>query len=161
MRFFSGGDLLQGHPGMQHTDTSGDWGQATGPGPEVMGASALNGDAVVDARGKPLGRIREIMLDVPRGRVAYAVLAFEDPLDEDEDEDAGAGEREGQVRKLFAVPWEALRLDAERKRFVLDTDRERLRHAPGFDPAHWPSMAQPTWTSALYEFYGVEPYREG
>ena len=33
--------------------------------------------------------------------------------------------------------------------------------APGIDPAHWPSMAQPTWASALYEFYGVEPYHEG
>jgi hypothetical protein len=58
------------------------------------------------------------------------------------------------------VPWEALRLDTQRQRLMIDTRRERLRDAPGFDPAHWPSMAQPTWNSALYEFYGVEPYRE-
>ncbi len=117
-----------------------------GPGPEVLGASTLTGERVLDAGGEPIGIIREIMLDVPRGRIAYAVLAFEDA--------------EAAARKLFAVPWEALRLDAQRRCFVIDTDREHLRHAPGFDPLHWPSMAQPTWISALYEFYGVDPRRE-
>jgi sporulation protein YlmC with PRC-barrel domain len=118
----------------------------------LVGASALTRDAVVDAAGEPVGRVREIMLDVPRGRIAYVVLAFEDW--------AEGSNPDGSVRKLFAVPWEALRLDAQRQRLVIDTQRERLRNAPGFDPAHWPSMAQPTWNSALYEFYGVEPYRE-
>ncbi|HTT04344.1 MAG TPA: PRC-barrel domain-containing protein [Steroidobacteraceae bacterium] len=126
-------------------------------GPEVMAASALAHDVVVDAAGEPVGRVREIMLDVPRGRIAYVVLAFEDPAEEADPADPV---QDGPVRKLFAVPWEALRLDAQRQRLVIDTQRERLRNAPGFDPAHWPSMAQPTWTSALYEYYGVEPYRE-
>jgi sporulation protein YlmC with PRC-barrel domain len=112
----------------------------------VLGASTLTGEAVLDARGEAIGTIREIMLDVPRGRIAYAVLAFED--------------LEAAARKLFAVPWEALRVDGQRRCFVIDTDREHLRNAPGFDPQHWPSMAQPTWISALYEFYGVDPRRE-
>lgn len=120
--------------------------------PQLVAASALARDAVVDAAGEPVGHVREIMLDVPRGRIAYVVLAFEEPAE-------AAGE-DGSERKLFAVPWEALRLDAQRQRLTIDTRRERLRDAPGFDPAHWPSMAQPTWNSALYEFYGVEPYRE-
>ena len=122
--------------------------RGAGPGPEVMGASTLIGDRVLDARDEPVGQIREIMLDVPSGRIAYAVLAFEAPL------------QQGRARKLFAVPWAALRLDAERKCFVLDVDRERLRAAPGFDPDHWPTLAQPVWTSRLYEYYGIEPYWE-
>jgi len=61
-------------------------------------------------------------------------------------------------RKLFAVPWEALTLDSERQRFILSVDSKRLMQAPGFDPEHWPTMAQPTWAGTLYEFYGVEPY---
>ena len=134
---------------MQRTDKSVGKGVS---GPELMAASALARDAVVDASGEPVGRVREVMLDVPRGRIAYVVLAFEDP--------AGQSDSEATARKLFAVPWEALRLDLQRQRLVIDTQRERLRDAPGFDPAHWPSMAQPTWTSALYEFYGVEPYHE-
>jgi sporulation protein YlmC with PRC-barrel domain len=118
-----------------------------GPGPEVMGASTLTGDVVVDLHGEPVGHIREIMLDIPSGRIAYAVLAF-----------AAGAEHAAQSAKLFAVPWAALRLDSQHRRFVLDADKERLRHAPGFDPEHWPSMAEPTWTSILYEHYGVEPY---
>jgi sporulation protein YlmC with PRC-barrel domain len=109
-----------------------------------MGASTLTGDVVVDPAGQPLGRIREIMLDVPSGRIAYVVLSVEEPPATD--------------RKLFAVPWLALTLDSEHRRFILDVSRERLEQAPGFDPAHWPTMAQPTWESSLYEFYGVEPY---
>lgn len=124
----------------------------SGAGPQLLRASALTGDALLDAHGVALGRIREIMLDVARGRVAYVVLAFEEPAGSADSAEAGT------TRKLFAVPWEALRLDPARGCLVLDTERERLRNAPGFDPQHWPAMAQPTWISALYEFYGVEPY---
>jgi sporulation protein YlmC with PRC-barrel domain len=113
-----------------------------------MGASTLKGDSVLDAAGEPVGRIEEIMLDVPSGRIAYAVLAFEP---------ATAGST--APLKLFAVPWTALRLDAERRCFLLDVARERLRDAPGFDPRHWPTMAQPTWQSTLYEFYGADADR--
>src|SRR5262245_59818200 len=48
----------------------------SGPGPRLMTASTLAGDDVVNAAGENLGRIEEIMLDVPRGRIAYAVMSF-------------------------------------------------------------------------------------
>jgi len=117
-----------------------------GPGPEVMGAATLTGDPVLDRDGQELGEIREIMLDMPTGRIAYAVLSF--------------GGFMGVGDKLFAVPWSALTLDADRKAFILDVSKERLREAPGFDKDHWPSMAQPTWASTVYKFYGVDPYWE-
>ena len=47
-----------------------------GPGPELMAASTLTGNDVVNTRGENLGDIKAIMLDVPSGRVAYAVLSF-------------------------------------------------------------------------------------
>ena len=115
-----------------------------GPGPEVMGASTLSGDSVVDRAGENLGQIKELMVDVPTGRVAYAVLSFGGFL--------------GMGDKLFAVPWSALTLDADNKQFILDVDRERLKDAPGFDKNHWPSMAQSTWATTVYKFYGVDPY---
>jgi len=102
-----------------------------GPGPQVMGPSTLSGDSVVDRNGESLGESKEIMIDVPTGRVAYAVLSFGGLL--------------GMGDKLFAVPWLALMLDTDQKQFVLDVDRDRLKDAPGFDKDHWPSMAQPTW----------------
>jgi sporulation protein YlmC with PRC-barrel domain len=130
--------------GVQSDKIIGERAHGEGPGPEVMGASTLSGDSVVDRNGDSLGEIKEIMVDVPTGRVAYAVLSFGGFL--------------GMGDKLFAVPWSALVLDTDNKHFVLDVDKERLKEAPGFDKDHWPSMAQPTWASTVYRFYGVDPY---
>ena len=113
-----------------------------GPGSEVMAASSLEGEAVLDATGETLGEIEEIMLDVKSGRIAYAVLAVGGFL--------GIGE------KYFAVPWRALALDADRKCFVLDVDKDTLANAPGFDKDHWPSMADETWAAEVHRFYGME-----
>jgi sporulation protein YlmC with PRC-barrel domain len=118
----------------------------SGPGPEIMAASTLEGDAVVNTKGEDLGNIEEIMLDVPRGRIAYAVLSF--------------GGFMGMGDKLFAIPWGALTLDAERKCFVLDVDKERLKLAPGFDKDHWPTMADPRWATDIHSYYGSRPYWE-
>ena len=115
-----------------------------GPGPEVMAADTLAGDPVVEARGEDLGKVGEIMIDVRRGRVAYAVLASGGFL--------GIGD------KLFAIPWSALTLDADRKCFVLDVDRRRLEHAHGFDKDHWPSMGDPQWAAEVHSYNGARPY---
>lgn len=116
----------------------------SGPGPEVMAADTLEGDRVVNAQGETLGKIRDIMIDVPSGHVAYAVLSF--------------GGVFGMGDKLFAIPWGALVLDADNKCFVLDIDKERIRNAPGFDKDHWPSMADMRWASSIYEYYDTPPY---
>jgi hypothetical protein len=61
-------------------------------------------------------------------------------------------------KKLFAIPWHALTLDAAEKRFVINVSKERLESAPGFDKDHWPSMADPAWASELHAYYDVAPY---
>jgi len=115
-----------------------------GPGPEVMDASTLSGDSVVNSGGDDLGKIEAIMLDVTGGRIAYAVLSFGGFL--------------GMGSKLFAIPWSALTLDASEKRFILDVPKERLENAPGFDKDHWPSMADTTWATQVHSYYNVRPY---
>ena len=119
---------------------------SAGPGPEIMAAETLQGDSVVDAQGDKLGDIEDIMIDVPSGRVAYAVMSRGGVL--------GFGE------KLFAIPWDALTLDADRECFVLDIDEARLENAPGFDKDHWPAMADRTWGTEVYSYYNRRPYWE-
>jgi len=118
-----------------------------GPGPALMGADTLIGDSVVNATDDDLGDIKEIMLDMQTGQVAYAVLSFGGFL--------GVGD------KLFAVPWQALHLDTVNKRFVLDIDKQRLRNAPGFDKNAWPDMADAQWVQHIHSFYGTDPNRPG
>jgi len=42
----------------------------------VLAASTLAGDSVRNAAGDDLGSVDQIMIDIPSGRVAYAVLSF-------------------------------------------------------------------------------------
>lgn len=126
------------------TRVVGGEGNTSGPGPEVMAADTLAGDRVVNRQGEDLGDIQDIMIDVQRGCVAYAVMS--------------SGGIAGVGEKLFAIPWNALTLDADRKCFVLDAARERFTQAPGFDKDHWPSMADSQWAGQVHEFYGVRPY---
>lgn len=117
---------------------------SAGPGPQLMGADTLIGNDVCNQDDEDLGDIKEIMLDVSSGRVAYAVLSFGGFL--------GMGE------KLFAVPWSALTLDTVNKRFVLAVDKERLSQAPGFDKDNWPDMQDPTWSQEIHAYYGTTPH---
>jgi hypothetical protein len=105
----------------------------------VLPASTLTGDRVRNRVGEDLGKIEEIMVDIPSGRVAYAVIAFGGVM--------GIGE------KLFAIPWRALTLDEQNRVFLLDTDRRRMEESPGFDPNHWPDMADPAWAEEADEVF--------
>ena len=116
---------------------------ASGMGPHLMGANTLIGNDVYNHNDEDLGEIKEIMLGMRSGKVAYAVLSFGGIL--------GMGE------KLFAVPWAALILDTENKRFVLNVEKETLKNAPGFDKDNWPDMADASWTKEIHSYYGIKP----
>ena len=112
--------------------------------PRVLSASTICGDPVVNDAGENLGQIEELMIDLDNGRVAYAVLSFGGFL--------GVGD------KLFAIPFEALELDPENHRFVLDVPREKLEKAPGFDKSQWPDFADPRFGQEVYRYYDISTY---
>jgi sporulation protein YlmC with PRC-barrel domain len=112
----------------------------------ALSASTLTGDNINNPQGENLGTLKDIMLDVETGRISYAVLSFGGFL--------GFGD------KLFAVPWNALTLDAENHAFILAVDKSKLQQAEGFDPDHWPDMADQTWGRRVHDFYGTQPYWE-
>ena len=77
--------------------------------------------------GDGLGKVGEIMIDIPSRQVSYAVLSV------------GGVLRVGN--KLFAVPWNAPRVDEDEHCFILDVDKNTLETAPGFDKDNGPDMA--------------------
>ncbi|MFC0399413.1 PRC-barrel domain-containing protein [Paraburkholderia rhizosphaerae] len=117
---------------------------ADGPGPNVMAAATLDGNKVLCADGDTAGKVKDIMLDVRTGRIAYVVMSSGGFL--------GIGD------KLFAIPWSVLTLDTDRECFVLNVDSQRVKDAPGFDQDHWPSMADRGWATSVHDYYGSEPY---
>ena len=112
----------------------------------LMAADTLTGDKVVNRQHEDLGTIEHLMIDVAKGRIAYAVLSFGGFL--------GIGD------KLFAIPWSALAVDTGEEQFILDVDKKSLDRAPGFDKAHWPNMADRTWDAEVSAYYGAKPYLE-
>jgi hypothetical protein len=114
---------------------------SAGPGPALMGANTLLGNDVYNNDGDDLGDIKEFMIDMESGKIAYAVLSFGGLL--------------GMGDKLFAVPWAALALDTVNKRFTLNVAINALKDAPGFNKECWPSMSDRTWASGVHKFYGT------
>jgi len=110
----------------------------------VLSATTLQGTNINNSSGAGLGDIKDLMIDLETGRVAYAVVEFGGVL--------------GIGSKLFAVPLQALKQDASNKCFVMNTTKEALEKAPGFDKDHWPDFADRTWQTAVHEHYQVEPY---
>ncbi|CAN5810019.1 PRC-barrel domain-containing protein [soil metagenome] len=114
--------------------------------PTVLSSATLTGDTIVNGEGTDLGTLKDLMIDLGTGEVAYAVLArggF-----------AGVGE------KLFAVPWQLLVVDGDNKRLILDLDEEILEDSPGFDPDNWPSFSDQEWRRGVHEYFGLEPVGE-
>ena len=93
----------------------------------VLSASSLCKDRVYNRVDEDLGSVKELMIDVLSGRVAYVVLSVGGFL--------GMGDR------LFAIPWEAVKVDEDRQCLILDVDKQRFENAPGFDKNNWPDMA--------------------
>ena len=114
--------------------------------PNVLSSSSICSDHVKNDAGEDLGEIEDLMIDLHSGRIAYAVLSF------------GGFLKMGN--KLFAIPWEALKVDAVNKVFILHVDKAVLENATGFDKDKWPNMADPAFGSALYRHFGLKPYWE-
>lgn len=100
--------------------------EATG---KVLSTDSIMDDDVVTRDGENLGKIQDLMIDIDRGAIAYAVLSF--------------GGLFGIGDKLFAVPWNAFNLQGHT--FVLNADRAALERAPGFDKDNWPDSKSAAW----------------
>jgi sporulation protein YlmC with PRC-barrel domain len=111
---------------------------------KVLSAGTLKGDSVKNRANESLGDVQDIMIDLPSGRVAYAVVSFGGFL--------------GMGNKLFAVPWSAFTVDEDQKCLILNADKSKLENAPGFDKDNWPDMADRTWGEKVYSYYGETPY---
>ncbi len=113
---------------------------------DVIRGKDLTDYSVRNPRGEDLGSIKDVMIDINEGCIAYAALSFGGVM--------GFGD------KLFAIPWEALQYNPSNDTFTLDVTKERLENAPGFDKDRWPTTAERGWLSGMYSHYGYTPYWE-
>lgn len=103
--------------------------------PAAPKASTFIGSTVENTQGENLGEIHDLMIDPATGRITYAALSYGSVL--------------GLVGgKLFAVSWEALKLQPDGKTFVLNVSKETLENSPGFDKDNWPQQPDPMLSAA-------------
>ena len=107
---------------------------------DFLPTTLIKGATVVNAKDEKLGKIEEIMIDSERGRIAYAVIAFDCFL--------------GMRYKLFAIPWESL--ERNRDDYILRVDKSVLKNSPGIDEDAW-SLTRGELAD-VYKRCGIQPY---
>ena len=92
------------------------------PDSNLLGVQSLVANKLYDAEGNFIGRLEEIVLDVRTGCVRHVVIAV--------------GGFMGLGRRRLAVPWSALKPDADYCRAVIDVAQMRLTavRIPDDDP---------------------------
>jgi sporulation protein YlmC with PRC-barrel domain len=109
--------------------------------PTSVSVSTLGGYRVRSTNNEDIGTIEEIIIHPDSGRMAYAVLCFGGTF--------GFGDR------LFAVPWDLLRLDVADRVLILDWDCRKLDGAPAFDQDDWPDFTDEKWEREIQTYYGM------
>jgi sporulation protein YlmC with PRC-barrel domain len=106
----------------------------------VKPAEKVIGMQVRNHQDQSLAKINDLVVDLQRGTIAYAILEGGGVL--------GIGD------KLIAVPAEYFSLSADGKNYLLDTTKEKLLSAPSFDQANWPDTSSKAWQEVVRNYHG-------
>lgn len=107
---------------------------------ERLTATSIIGDKVENTQGDDLGTIDNLMINIRTGRVEYAVVEY--------------GSFLGIGGKLFAIPFDELRVVPEKRVFVVKRDKDYLRMSPGFDKNHWPDTNDHSYYGDVDTYWG-------
>lgn len=105
---------------------------------QYLTASSIIGDEVYNKNDEYLGTIKDVMIDVSTGNIAYYIVEFGGFL--------GIGE------KFFSIPFRLLEINTGKRLFILDQPKEVLEKAPGFDKDHWPNTNEHSGYSDYWSF---------
>jgi hypothetical protein len=104
--------------------------------------SKLIGMNVKDPQGKTTGDIRDMVIDLNTGQIAYNIVSF--------------GGFFGVNPEYAAVPSGAITLQPSRNVARLNVDSRTLR-ANAFAPSQWPDLSDPSYARRIDQIYGVTP----
>lgn len=104
-------------------------------------ATSIIGDKVENPEGDFLGKIDNLMINLKKGRVEYAVIEI--------------GSFLGIGGKLFAIPFSELRIDPVKEVFILNRTKDYLRNIPGFDKTHWPDTNAHEYYDDVNTYWGT------
>lgn len=113
----------------------------------VILASDLIGREVTDSQGEKAGKIKDLILDLPSGRVVAAII--------------GTGGFLGIGSSQHAVPASSLEyVGGEKDELRVAVTRERLKKSPRYVARDAGRFSDPVYTDGLYQAYDAPPYSD-
>jgi sporulation protein YlmC with PRC-barrel domain len=109
----------------------------------IVGADSVMGSDVVDRHGQRIGELRDIMLDLSTGRIAYAVIALES---------------RAKIGHLIVVPWNAVHPDHDMQRLRINAHADWIERAPSVQRGHTPDRFVQDWGAFIHNYFGTRPY---
>jgi len=104
----------------------------------------LIGMTVEDVNNQNIGKISNVVVDMPSSRMLYVVFLPASNLN--------LGDN------LYAMPSDAFTMASDRKHLVTNIDRQKLAAAPHFPKNQWPSLNDPAFASQVYQYYGKQAW---
>lgn len=106
--------------------------------------SKLMGIPVKNMQEEKVGKVEDVLLDLPSGRILALIIS--------------TGGFLGMGDELSAIPPTAFRFTADMETLQLDVSKEVLAKAPHFKDHEWPDFGHPTYADGVYRAYKVTPY---
>jgi sporulation protein YlmC with PRC-barrel domain len=91
---------------------------------------------------EPLGRIEDVMVDLPMGRIVYLLIQ------------PGVGPDTQSVR--YVVPPQAVHSDANGQALALKADQAQFLAGPHFQKEYWTDMSNPELAAAMMRHYALD-----
>ncbi|MBI3867827.1 MAG: PRC-barrel domain-containing protein [Verrucomicrobia bacterium] len=110
----------------------------------VASADKLIGTQVLNNEDEKLGKVENLLVDLPAGRLVQVVVS--------------SGGFLGLGDELSVIPPAAFKYDPKNKILRLDVTKQALADAPHFKGAQWGPVDDPKYASEVYKAYRIQPY---
>lgn len=99
----------------------------------------VNPGIIANSQEAEIGAVKDLVLDLETGRIAYAVGVFD---------------RIGELRnRVFVLPWGTVKVDPEMSTFTLSEDKTVLAGAPSFALDTWTNLRTSQWIGIVTAYW--------
>jgi len=102
------------------------------------------GMKIINASNETIGKVDNVAVDLPDGRVVYVILNPDSSL--------------GLGNNYYALPPNAFTLAADQKSLSSDINKDKLAGAPHFAGSNWAQLSDPQFASQVYQYYGKQAW---
>ncbi|MGH7130536.1 MAG: PRC-barrel domain-containing protein [Phycisphaerales bacterium] len=104
--------------------------------------SDIKGQKLMSDAAAELGTIKDVVFDVPSGRVAFVLVSEGGTL--------------GVGSKRVLIPWDSMSVNDEGKVYAIKISPDTLKAAPSVDMNDWSELRRAGYARSIYQHYGKD-----